>query len=51
VALGIPAALALSRVIGSLLFGIGPRDFTAFAGMPVLLLLVALAVFTSQAHI
>jgi putative ABC transport system permease protein len=43
IVLGIPAALALSRVIGSMLFGIGPRDLTVFAGMPVLLVLVALA--------
>ncbi|MGO8787753.1 MAG: ABC transporter permease [Terriglobia bacterium] len=43
VALGIPAALSLSRVIGSMLFGTGPRDLAVFAGMPVLLVLVALA--------
>jgi putative ABC transport system permease protein len=43
VALGIPAALILSRVIGSMLFGIGPRDLAVFAGMPALLVLVALA--------
>ena len=43
VALGVPAALALSRVMGSALFGIGPRDLTVFAGMPVLLVLAALA--------
>jgi ABC-type antimicrobial peptide transport system permease subunit len=43
VALGIPAALAVSRVMGSLLYGTSPRDLTVFAGVPVLLVLVALA--------
>jgi predicted permease len=43
VALGIPLAMALSRAMGSLLYGISPRDLTVFAGVPVVLLLVALA--------
>jgi putative ABC transport system permease protein len=43
VLLGTPAALAMSRVIGSLLYGVSPRDFTVFAGVPVILVLVALA--------
>ncbi len=43
VALGIPAALALSRVMGSMLFGIGPRDLVVFVSTPVLLVLAALA--------
>jgi putative ABC transport system permease protein len=43
VLLGVPAALVMSRVIGSLLYGIGPRDLTVFVAVPVLLLLVALA--------
>jgi len=50
VTLGIPAALALSRVMGSMLFGIGPRDLVVFAGMPVLLVLVALAASYFPAH-
>jgi putative ABC transport system permease protein len=41
--LGLPVALVLSRVVASLLFGIGPRDLTVFAAMPVALVLVALA--------
>ena len=42
-AIGIPVALALSRVMGSFLYGISPRDFVVFGGVPVLLLLVSLA--------
>ena len=41
--LGIPAALAMSRVMRSLLYGISPRDLTVFAGVPALLVMVALA--------
>jgi putative ABC transport system permease protein len=40
---GIPAALAMSRAMRSLLYGISPRDLTVFAGVPVLLVMVALA--------
>jgi putative ABC transport system permease protein len=40
---GIPAALAISRLMSSLLYGISPRDLTVFAGVPVLLVMVALA--------
>jgi putative ABC transport system permease protein len=43
VAVGIPAALALSRVMGSLLYGVSPRDLSIFASVPVLLVLAALA--------
>jgi putative ABC transport system permease protein len=43
VAVGIPLALLLSRALGSLLYGISPRDITVFAGVPVVLLLVAAA--------
>ena len=43
VVLGIPAALAASRVMGSLLYGISPHDLTVFVGVPALLVLVALA--------
>jgi putative ABC transport system permease protein len=42
VALGIPAALAMSRVMGSLLYGISPRDLTVFVAVPVVLVAVAL---------
>lgn len=42
-ALGIPAALALSRVMRSLLYGISPRDLTIFVGVPAALLFVGLA--------
>jgi putative ABC transport system permease protein len=42
-AIGIPVALALSQVMGSLLYGISPRDLVVFGGVPVLLLSVALA--------
>jgi putative ABC transport system permease protein len=41
--LGIPAALAMSRVMGSLLYGISPRDLTVFAGVTALLVVAALA--------
>ncbi len=43
VLLGIPAALAMSRVIGSLLYGISPRDLTVFLAVPAVLVAVALA--------
>jgi putative ABC transport system permease protein len=43
VALGVPAALAAARVMRSLLYGVSPHDLTVFAGVPLLLLLVALA--------
>jgi putative ABC transport system permease protein len=33
-----------------MLFGIGPRDLVVFAGMPVLLVLVALAASYFPAH-
>ena len=42
VALGIPAALAVSHIMSSLLFGTSPRDLTVFAGVPLVLLAVAL---------
>jgi len=43
VVIGIPVALAMSRVMGSLLYGISPRDLTVFAAVPVVLVAVALA--------
>ncbi|HUJ31186.1 MAG TPA: ABC transporter permease [Candidatus Acidoferrum sp.] len=43
VALGVPLALAMSRLMGSLLYGISPRDLTVFVGVPILLFAVALA--------
>jgi ABC-type antimicrobial peptide transport system permease subunit len=42
VAAGLAAAFAGSRVIGSLLYGVSPRDPGVFAGTTILLLLVAL---------
>jgi putative ABC transport system permease protein len=41
VVIGFVAALAGSRLIASLLYGISPRDPAVFAGTPVLLLVVA----------
>ena len=42
-AVGVPAALALSRLVESQLFGIGAADPVTFAGVTMLLLSVALA--------
>lgn len=42
VAVGVPAALALSGAIRAMLYNTSPRDLTVFAGVPALLLLVAL---------
>ena len=42
IAIGIPAALAASRLMASVLYGIGPHDLTVFTAVPALLLLVAL---------
>jgi putative ABC transport system permease protein len=42
-AVGVAAALAGSRLIASLLYGISPRDPAVFAGTTVLLLTVAAA--------
>jgi predicted permease len=41
-AFGIPSALAATRLIASMLFGISPRDVPTIAGVSFLLLLVAL---------
>jgi ABC-type antimicrobial peptide transport system permease subunit len=40
-AIGIPAALALSRFVKTFLFGIGPQDAMAIAGATVTLLAAA----------
>jgi len=40
---GIVTALALTRLMSSLLFGVSSTDLTTFAGVPVLLVVVALA--------
>ena len=42
VAVGIPAALAISGVMASVLYGISPRDITVFVTVPVILILAAL---------
>ncbi len=42
-AIGLVCALALSRVLKSLLFGVGPHDPASFAAVTLLLALVALA--------
>jgi len=49
-ALGVPAALALSRLIASQLFGIGAADPTTFAGVTALLVVVALAASVGPAR-
>ncbi len=43
VALGVPAALAVSGLLRALLYGISPRDLTVFLGVPAVLILIALA--------
>jgi predicted permease len=42
VVIGIGAALASTRALGRLLFGVAPLDFTTFAGMSAAMILVAL---------
>jgi putative ABC transport system permease protein len=42
VAIGIVAALALSRVVASLLYGVSATDLATFVGVPVALALIAL---------
>lgn len=42
IAIGVPAALASTRLMASLLYGVGARDLTVFVGVPLLLLAVAL---------
>jgi len=41
IALGLAAALGLTRLLASVLFGVGPSDPVTFAAVPVLLLIVA----------
>ena len=42
-ALGVTGALALSRVLTTLLYGVGATDLRTFVAVPVVLCLVALA--------
>jgi predicted permease len=42
IAIGIPSALAASRLIASMLFGLSPSDLSTITGVSLLLLLVAL---------
>jgi ABC-type antimicrobial peptide transport system permease subunit len=42
IAIGTAAALALARVLDSVLFGVDPRDWIVFSAMPALLASVAL---------
>jgi ABC-type antimicrobial peptide transport system permease subunit len=42
VALGIAAAYGLTRFLGSLLYGVEPRDPTTFVATPAILIAVAL---------
>jgi predicted permease len=42
IVLGLAAAVALARVISTLLYGVTPRDPLVFAGVPMLLMLVAI---------
>jgi putative ABC transport system permease protein len=42
-ALGLPVALALSRVMASVVFGVSPRDPLTFAVLPIAIVLVTLA--------
>jgi ABC-type antimicrobial peptide transport system permease subunit len=41
IVLGLASALALTRVLGSLLFGIRPADPATFAAVPAMILVVA----------
>ncbi len=43
IGIGLAGALALTRLMSSLLFGVSPTDATTFAGVPALLASVALA--------
>jgi len=50
VAIGIVAALALTRLLSSLLFGITPGDWVTFLSVAVLLLVVAVVACSIPAH-
>jgi putative ABC transport system permease protein len=50
VSLGIAASLPANRLIGTLLFGISPTDPATLAGVPLLLLIVAVLACLIPAH-
>ncbi|HUO68194.1 MAG TPA: ABC transporter permease [Gammaproteobacteria bacterium] len=50
IALGLTAAFFLAGLIGSLLYGVDPRNVAVFAGVPIVLALVALAAAAIPAY-
>ena len=50
VALGVAIALALSRYLGSLLYGVAPTDLVTFIAVPLILIAVALVAIVLPAH-
>ena len=50
IALGLTAAFFLAGLIGSLLYGVEPRNVAVFAGVPIVLALVALAAAAIPAY-
>ena len=48
-AIGLPASFFVSRLLSTLLFGVGPHDPIAFAGATALLLVAAMAACAAPA--